>query len=110
MTRDLDVSTTDGRGPALSAGNLTELNDRFKDAKPEALLRWTIDTFSPRLGLASSFGAEDVVLIDMLSRLEPLTRIFTLDTGRLPAETYALMEAVRDRYGVSIEVDRKSVV
>jgi len=100
----LNVSTADGRSAALSAESVTELNDRFRDAGPEALLRWAIDTFSPRLGLASSFGAEDVVLIDMLSRLEPPTRIFTLDTGRLPAETYALMEAIRDRYGVSIEV------
>ncbi len=104
MTRDLSVSTNDGRGSALSAGSLTELNDRFRDAKPEALLRWAIDTFSPRLALASSFGAEDVVLIDMLSRLEPPTRIFTLDTGRLPAETYTLIDAIRDRYGLAIEV------
>jgi len=101
---NLNLSTTDGRSAALSTESLTELNDRFRDASPEALLRWAIDAFTPRLGLASSFGAEDVVLIDMLSRLEPPTRIFTLDTGRLPAETYALMEAIRDRYGVSIEV------
>ncbi len=104
MTRDLSVSSADGRGSTLSAGSPTELTDRFKDARPEEILRWAIDTFSPRLALASSFGAEDVVLIDMLSRLEPPTRIFTLDTGRLPAETYTLMEAIRDRYGLSIEV------
>lgn len=101
---NLHVSTADGRGSVLSAGSLSELNDRFRDASPEALLRWAVDTFSPRLGLASSFGAEDVVLIDMLSRFEPPTRVFTLDTGRLPAETYALMEAIRDRYGLAIEV------
>ncbi len=100
----LNVSAADARSSALSAGRLTELNDRFRDAKPEALLRWAIDTFSPRLALASSFGAEDVVLIHMLSRSELPTRIFTLDTGRLPAETYTLMDAIRDRYGVSIEV------
>ncbi len=100
----LNVSTADGRSAALSPENLSELNDRFRDASPEALLRWAIDTFSPRLGLASSFGAEDVVLIDILSRLEPPTRVFTLDTGRLPAETYTLMDAIRDRYGLAIEV------
>ncbi len=104
MSRDLSVSSADGRGSALSAGSLTELNDQLRAAGPEELLRWAIDAFSPRLALASSFGAEDVVLIDMLSRLEPPTRIFTLDTGRLPAETYTLMEAIRDRYGLSIEV------
>ncbi len=94
MSRNLGVSIADGR----------DLAGRFENAGPEELLRWAIDTFSPRLALASSFGAEDVVLIDMLSKLEPPTRIFTLDTGRLPAETYALMEAIRDRYGLTIEI------
>jgi phosphoadenosine phosphosulfate reductase len=57
-----------------------------------------------RLALASSFGAEDVVLIDLLHRLEPHPRVFTLDTGRLPQETYDLMDQVRRRYGIEIEV------
>ena len=57
-----------------------------------------------RLAIASSFGAEDVVLIDMLVSLEPRPRVFTLDTGRLPQETYDLMDQVRRRYGVEIEV------
>jgi phosphoadenosine phosphosulfate reductase len=57
-----------------------------------------------RLAIASSFGAEDVVLIDMLASLEPKPRVFTLDTGRLPQETYDLMDQVRRRYGIDIEV------
>ena len=52
-----------------------------------------------RLAIASSFGAEDVVLIDLLASLEPRPRVFTLDTGRLPQETYDLMDQVRRRYG-----------
>jgi phosphoadenosine phosphosulfate reductase len=57
-----------------------------------------------RLAIASSFGAEDVVLIDMLASLEARPRIFTLDTGRLPQETYDLMDQVRRRYAIEIEV------
>jgi phosphoadenosine phosphosulfate reductase len=57
-----------------------------------------------RLAIASSFGAEDVVLIDLLASLEPRPRVFTLDTGRLPQETYDLMDQVRRRYGIEIEV------
>jgi phosphoadenosine phosphosulfate reductase len=68
------------------------------------LLAWALAEFHPRITLASSFGAEDVVLIDMLWRLDPRARIFTLDTGRLPAETYALIEAIRLRYGLVIAV------
>src|SRR2546427_1104587 len=57
-----------------------------------------------RLALSSSFGAEDAVLLDLLVALEPRPRIFTLDTGRLPQETYDLMDQVRRRYGIDIEV------
>ena len=57
-----------------------------------------------RLAIASSFGAEDVVLIDLLASLEPRPRVFTLDTGRLPQETYDLMDQVRRRYSIDVEV------
>jgi phosphoadenosine phosphosulfate reductase len=57
-----------------------------------------------RLAIASSFGAEDVVLIDLLASLEPRPRVFTLDTGRLPQETYDLMDQVRRRYSIEVEV------
>lgn len=57
-----------------------------------------------RLAIASSFGAEDVVLIDLLAGLEPRPRVFTLDTGRLPQETYDLIDQVRRRYGIEVEV------
>ena len=57
-----------------------------------------------RLALASSFGPEDAVLVDLLASLEPRPRVFTLDTGRLPQETYDLMDQVRRRYGIEIEV------
>jgi len=68
------------------------------------LLAAALAEFHPRIALAASFGAEDVVIVDMLMRLEPRARIFTLDTGRLPAETYALIDAMRDRYNCRIEV------
>ena len=57
-----------------------------------------------RLAIASSFGAEDVVLIDLLASLEPRPRVFTLDTGRLPQETYDLIDQVRRRYSIEVEV------
>lgn len=71
---------------------------------PAEVLRWAIETFGRRLALASSFGAEDVVLIDMVASIDPGARVFTIDTGRLPYETYELIDRIRDRYGISIEV------
>ena len=70
-----------------------------------ALLEWAFAKFSSKVALACSFQAEESVLIDMMSRLRGADfRIFTLDTGRLNQETYDCMDAIRARYGVSVEV------
>ena len=57
-----------------------------------------------RLALSASFGPEDIVILDLLAGLTPQPRVFTLDTGRLPAETYDLIERVRSRFGIDIEI------
>lgn len=54
--------------------------------------------------LASSFGAEDMVVLDLIARDGLAIGIFTLDTGRLPLETHDLVAQVRDRYGLDIEI------
>jgi phosphoadenosine phosphosulfate reductase len=88
----------------------TEVNDLkilpdLEQASAESILRWAFDTFSQQIALACSFQAEESVLIDMMHRLRGSDfRIFTLDTGRLNQETYDCMDAIRARYGVSIEV------
>jgi 3'-phosphoadenosine 5'-phosphosulfate sulfotransferase (PAPS reductase)/FAD synthetase len=77
----------------------------FAEASAESVLGWALDKFSPRIALACSFQAEESVLIDMLHRLRGAAfRIFTLDTGRLNQETYDCMNAIRARYGISVEV------
>ena len=55
------------------------------------------------MGLATGFGAEGCVLIDMLARVHPRMRVFYLDTDLLFPETYALVESLRARYGVRFE-------
>lgn len=57
-----------------------------------------------RAALASSFGAEDMVLIDLIARERFRIGIFTLDTGRLPRETLELLAKTRSHYGVEVEV------
>ncbi len=80
-----------------------QLNEEFDKASAVALLQWALKKFSPKITLASSFGAEDVVLIDILVKLDPRVKIFTLDTGRLNEETYEVMERIREKYKVTIE-------
>jgi len=79
----------------LEAG---ELAVRFEDEEPQALLEWAIEEFSPRLAISAAFQADDVALIDMAYRLDPGVHVFSVDTGRLPAETHELIAALRDRY------------
>ena len=69
------------------------------------LLTWATKAFHPRIAVSCSFGApEGLVLLDMVTRIQPEARVFTLDTGRLPQATYDLVDRVRDRYDVEVEV------
>jgi len=54
--------------------------------------------------LASSLGAEDMVLTDLIARHAPAIEVFTLDTGRLHAETYRLLQQVTDHYDLRVRV------
>jgi phosphoadenosine phosphosulfate reductase len=85
----------------MTADELDAIAARLTGA--EEAVRWGLETFHPHVAFAFS-GAEDVALIDLLVRVRPDVRVFTLDTGRLPPETYELIERVRDRFGIDVEV------
>lgn len=84
--------------------DLNKLNRDYEGKSAQDLLSWALEEFSSDVALASSFGAEDVVLIDILWRLNPKFRVFSLDTGRLHEETYEVMDQIREKYGIQIEV------
>ena len=69
----------------------------------QEVLRWAFSTYKPEIAVASAFGAEGIVLIDMAARICPDLRIFTLDTSFLFPETYQLAAQIEQRYKVSIE-------
>lgn len=69
----------------------------------QQLLRWAIEEFGPGFAVTTSFQKEGMVIVDMAARIDPKVRVITLDTGRLPEETYAMMETVRQRYGIRVE-------
>ena len=68
-----------------------------------AVLQQTVRDFTP-VCFANSLGAEDMVLTDIIAKSNLNIQMFSLDTGRLPKETYDLMQEVPDRYGVSFAV------
>ena len=88
---------------ALSQEELSATTQKLLEASAEVVLAWVEQRFGARAAIASSFGAEDMVLIDLARTHAPSVRLFTLDTGRLPPETYEVMDVVRGRYGLEIE-------
>lgn len=87
-----------------SAAELAAVSEALEESGAEAVLRWAFEQFSlEEIALACSFGAEDVVLVDMVSKLRPGTRVFYLDTNLLFPETYETIEQVRARYDVKLE-------
>jgi phosphoadenosine phosphosulfate reductase len=87
---------------------ITELQADAERWDAQQILRWGLSTFGQSLALASSFGAEDVVLIDIASRISKF-RVFTLDTDFLFPETYGLIEEIEARYGVEVERTRSEL-
>jgi len=85
-----------------STFDLESLRNELAGKNPRVVLKAALAHFQ---NLAISFsGAEDVVLIDMAVQIRPDIRVFSLDTGRLHPETYRLMQAVRKRYDIAVEV------
>jgi phosphoadenosine phosphosulfate reductase len=70
------------------------------------VIEWGLSEYGGEIAIASSFGAEDVVLIDMAAKLAPRFRVFTLDTDFLFPETYALIDRIEQRHGITVERTR----
>ncbi|MCZ8523739.1 MULTISPECIES: phosphoadenylyl-sulfate reductase [Paenibacillus] len=78
---------------------INQAAQEFEDQTPEALLAWAVERF-PNITLACSFGAEDVVLVDMLQKVSPKTDIFYLDTNVHFKETYETRDRLQQHYGM----------
>jgi thioredoxin-dependent adenylylsulfate APS reductase len=70
----------------------------------DQLLAWAIERCGRRFAVVTSFQAEGMVVLDLARRVDPGVRVVTLDTGRLPEETYQVIEAVRTGMGLKVEV------
>ena len=70
----------------------------------DGVLESLVDRFHPRLTVACSFQKEASVILDLLLRIAPDARVFTLDTHVLFPETYDTWKRVEDRYGIEVQV------
>ena len=86
----------------FSQSELDEINKSIHST--EDALKWAFDNLHPKLAKASSFGAEDSVLIDIMTKINPNARFFTLDTGRLNPETYDILNTLEKKYKIRFEL------
>lgn len=80
--------------------------EALEGRSPVDVLAWAAGRFAPRITFATAFGAEGCVLVDLIARHHLDVDVFTLDTGLLFPETYALWERLEERYGLTIRAVR----
>jgi phosphoadenosine phosphosulfate reductase len=86
----------------LEAG---ELSVEFEGEEPDVVLEWALERFSPRISISTAFQIDGVALIDIAYRIDPTVSVFSVDTGRLPRETFVLIDQLLDRYpGLELEL------
>jgi phosphoadenosine phosphosulfate reductase len=79
----------------LEAG---ELSVELEGEEPQTVLGWALERFSPRIALSTAFQVDGLALLDMAYELDPQIKVVSVDTGRLPQETFELIEQLRERY------------
>lgn len=88
----------------LSAQDVENENERLEDATPQEVVEFAVKTFGEaNITLACSFGAEDVALVDVLSKITDKVRVFSLDTGYHFWETENTARRLADRYNLPFE-------
>jgi phosphoadenosine phosphosulfate reductase len=90
----------------FSLDQIAPASEKLVGQTPQAILRWAVEQFHPRLTMATAFGAEGCCLIHMLAEIEPGVRIFNLETGYQFPETLEVRERIKRRYGIEVEFVR----
>lgn len=89
--------------PRFSEAELASINERLEADTTEDVLKWVDETFGNKAAQMSSFGLEDQALFHIYWTVNHDARLMTLDTLRLPTETYSLFDQTKLRYGVVVE-------
>jgi phosphoadenosine phosphosulfate reductase len=90
------------KSPSIATANIAQVEAEYATKEPQEILQYALNLFD---SIAISFsGAEDVVLIDMASKLTRNFQVFSIDTGRLHPETYQFLDKVRNHYQVNLDV------
>lgn len=98
------AAAIDPSGEPTSGLDAAAWGHRLEAADAGEVIAWAAARWPGEVALFTSFQASGMVILDLAHRLAAGLRVLTLDTGRLPQETYDQIERVRRRYGVEVEV------
>jgi len=79
---------------------------RLEHSSPEEIIRWAVDTYFPRLTMATAFGPEGCVILSILAKIEPRVYVFNLDTGYQFPETLQMRDRIAERFGIEVHFER----
>ncbi|MGY4690585.1 phosphoadenylyl-sulfate reductase [Salibacterium sp. K-3] len=82
----------------LKPTEIEEVNEYLEGKSARDVIRWSYDNYGDDLVYACSFGAEGMVLIDLISKVKPDATVVFLDTDFHFKETYELIDRVKERY------------
>ena len=92
------ISATDGLSPAQAPVDLAHLNALYETMSAPEILRHAIEVqFVDRITIVSSFGAESVILLHMISQIDPSLPVIMLNTGKLFPETLRYRDRLQER-------------
>jgi phosphoadenosine phosphosulfate reductase len=88
----------------IDASTIADLNNQLSGTSAQQIVAFFLEKFKGKIAFSTSLGLEDQVLTQMVAEIDPSTRIFTLDTGRLFPEAYDLMDRTSKKYKINLEV------
>jgi phosphoadenosine phosphosulfate reductase len=88
--------------PSSADLDLDRINGELLDASATEIIAWAAERFGERLVMSTSFGATSAVMLHLVSRVAPDTKIICIDTGYLFPETYRFADELTRRFGVDV--------
>lgn len=89
---------------AVDLEQLAEYSRRLETASPREIIAWAVESYFPKLTMATAFGPEGCLILHWLAEVEPRTPVFNLDTGYQFKETLELRDRIAARYGIEVEL------
>ena len=91
---------------------IDQWNEELKKASPAEILKFAFENIDGQIAMATSLSVEDQYVTALIAEAGFNCYFFTLDTGRLPQETYDAIAATEKKYGLKIHAqfpDREKV-